>query len=229
MKKLIDKLKGKIVKRQKNEYYSLNDLDKKLEKYVDYDNGFFVELGANDGINQSNSLYFEKFRNWKGVLIEPIPHNYLLCKKNRSTLTKVFCCACTSFEYKEKFVEIIFSNLMSVPTNLESDIENPFEHAKIGKQFLNETEDNFIFGALAKPLNTLLDQANAPKVIDFLSLDVEGAEIEVLKGIDHNKYRFKYMCIENRSKEKLVAYLSQQGYEYVEDFSVHDYLFKNIR
>jgi len=41
-------------------YASINDLDKQLEHYLDYDNGFFVELGANDGINQSNTLYFEK-------------------------------------------------------------------------------------------------------------------------------------------------------------------------
>ena len=50
-------------------YFSLNDLDKKLEKYLDFDYGYFVELGANDGVNQSNTLFFERFRGWKGVLI----------------------------------------------------------------------------------------------------------------------------------------------------------------
>ena len=52
-------------------YFSLNSLDKKLEEYLDLDAGYFVELGANDGVNQSNTLYFEKFRGWHGVLIEP--------------------------------------------------------------------------------------------------------------------------------------------------------------
>ena len=46
-------------------YHSINELDKQLEKYVNYDNGFYVELGANDGINQSNSLFFELKRNWR--------------------------------------------------------------------------------------------------------------------------------------------------------------------
>ena len=44
---------------------SINQLDEKLERYVNYDNGFFVELGANDGVSQSNSLYFEMKRNWR--------------------------------------------------------------------------------------------------------------------------------------------------------------------
>jgi hypothetical protein len=99
-------------------YFGLNNLDQKIEKYLDFDNGFFVELGANNGIEQSNTLYFELFRGWKGVLVEPTPHNYLNCRKVRSPMTNVFCNACTSFDYKEKFVEIIYSNLMTAPVGL---------------------------------------------------------------------------------------------------------------
>lgn len=215
--------------KSKSKYHSINDLDKKIEKYLNLDNGFFIELGANDGVTQSNTLYFERHRNWKGILIEPIPHNYLLCRKNRSAASLVFCCACTSFEYKENFVEIIYSNLMSTPLGLESDIDNQVEHAAIGKQFLNNTEDNFRFGALARPLNDLIVESNAPRIMDLLSLDVEGAEIEVLKGINHEEYRFKYMCIECRGKDKLVEYLSSVGYELIEILSEHDYLFRNAQ
>ncbi|MEI7509055.1 MAG: FkbM family methyltransferase [Flavobacterium sp.] len=227
MKKIFKTLFKKKVPPSK--YYSLNDLDKKLEKYLDYDNGFFIELGANDGVTQSNTLYFEKYKNWKGILVEPTPHNYLACRKNRSNDSYVYCCACTSFEYKEKFVEIVYSNLMSSPIGLESDILNPKEHAGIGKQFLDKTDDNFIFGAIAKPLNDLIINSNAPHLMDLLSLDVEGAEIEVLKGIDHSSFRFKYLCIESRSIEKLEQYLKTIGYELVESLSYHDYLFKNIQ
>jgi hypothetical protein len=118
---------------------------------------------------------------------------------------------------------------MSTPLGLESDIDNKAEHAAKGKQFLNNTDDNFRFGALARPLNDLIVESNAPKIMDLLSLDVEGAEIEVLKGINHKEYRFKYMCIECRSKDKLVEYLSSVGYEFVENLSGHDYLFKNAQ
>ena len=205
--------------------WALNDLDRKLRKYLDYPNGYFVELGANDGITQSNTILFEKTLGWRGVLIEPVPHNYLACLHNRATDNKVFCNACTSFDYKDRFVEIVFANLMSCPVGLDSDVRDPFAHAEEGSQFLAETDRVFSFGAIARPLSDILVEAGAPQTIDLLSLDVEGAELEVLKGIDHRRFRFKYMCIECREISRLSAYLSEQGYECVEKLSYHDYLF----
>ncbi len=80
-------------------YFSVNQLDRKLERYVDKDGGYFVELGANDGVTQSNSLHFEKFRGWRGLLVEPTPHNFIKCRKNRAARSAVFCAACVSFDY----------------------------------------------------------------------------------------------------------------------------------
>lgn len=215
------------LKHNKLKYKGNNNLDRKIESHVNYNNGYFVELGANDGISQSNSYYFEKYRGWKGVLVEPIPHNYLKCLKNRSKNTQVFCNACVSFDYKEKFVEIVYSNLMSTSLGLETDISNSENHALIGKQFLEKNEDNFNFGAIAKQLNNILLKANAPKKIDFLSLDVEGSEIEVLKGINHNEYRFKFICIESRDIKKINNYLTINNYLLIEQLSPIDYLFKD--
>ena len=206
-------------------YYGLNQLDRKLERYVDFDGGFYVELGANNGVDQSNTYYFEKQRNWRGVLVEPTPHNYLYCRANRSPANRIFCAACVSFDYREKFVPIAYSNLMSTPIGLQSDIAEPLAHAQVGRQFLHSYEDVFVFGALATPLNVLLLQAEAPSRIDLLSLDVEGAELEVLKGIDHDAFRFRYLCIECRDVERLKAYLFPRNYRLVDQLSQHDYLF----
>ena len=123
-------------------YFAQSNLDKKLKKYIDYKNGFFVELGANDGIQQSNTYYFEQYRNWKGILIEPIGQRYLECFRNRSKNNKIFCNACVSFEYKEKFVELTYSNLMTTPNNLESDLSNPAEHAKSGLKYIPNKNDS---------------------------------------------------------------------------------------
>ncbi len=208
-------------------YYGAENLDEKIEKYLNFDDGFYVELGANDGLNQSNTYYFEKFRNWQGVLIEPSPHIFLKLIANRSSKNAIFCNACVSFGFDQRFVEIIYSNLMSSPLNLESDIDDPVSHANLGTKFLEYTEKLYTFGAPAKTLNSILLESNAPKLIDFLSLDVEGAEIEVLKGVDHDVFRFRFICVEVRDFKKMETYLNEKGYELVEQLSVHDFLFRD--
>jgi len=215
-----------VIHKIRGGYFSINNLDQKLEKYVDFDNGFYVELGANDGVSQSNSLYFELKRGWRGVLVEPTPHNYLSCKENRSTDNFIFCNACVGFEYKEKYVDIKYANLMTVSQNLSLDLENFEEHVQIGAQFLGRNENVFEFGSVAKTLTSILEDSNSPNVIDFLSLDVEGAELDVLRGIDFGRYNFKYMLIEIRDFDRIDSFLKQFKYRFVEKFSSHDYLFK---
>jgi len=210
----------------KKRYFGLNNLDKKLEKYINIDNGYFIELGGNDGKTQSNTLYFERYRKWTGILIEPTPHNFLKCLSNRNSNTKVFCNACVSFGYRDKYVEIIYSNLMSVPVGLESDIADPCAHAELGGKFLKKNEVHFKFGAIAKTLNSIMYEANSPKIIDLLSLDVEGAELEVLKGIQFDQYSFRFMCIESRNIDLIKSFLLYHNYILIDKLSEHDYLFK---
>ena len=97
-------------KRQEKEeelYFSLNDvngvpLDKKLDLIFNKkENGFFIELGANDGLLQSNTAFFEKYRNWKGVLIEASPLLYKECVINRPK-SKCYNNACVSNDYKQE-------------------------------------------------------------------------------------------------------------------------------
>ncbi len=114
---------------------------------------------------------------------------------------------------------------MSTPISLESDIQDPRAHAQLGGRFLGHGETMFEFGAVARTLSSLLFDASAPKQIDFLSLDVEGAELEVLKGVDHRAFRFKFILVECRDFPKLNTYLEMQGYKFVEKLSSQDYLF----
>jgi len=62
---------------------ALNRIDRKLERHLDFDGGVFVEAGANDGVTQSNTYYFEKFRGWTGLLVEPEPALAAACRRNR--------------------------------------------------------------------------------------------------------------------------------------------------
>jgi FkbM family methyltransferase len=208
-------------------YHGQWKIDERIEKYLNFDGGYYVELGAVDGIGLSNTLYFERNRKWSGLLVEPVPHNFLKCIANRSAeKNKIFCNACVGFDYKEQFVEMIYSHYMSTAIGLDSDIANPHAHAESGKNYLGSTDEKiFKFGAAAATLNHLLISAHAPQVIDFLSLDVEGAELEVLKGIDHATYKFKIMCVESRDPARITNYLSNFDYKYLEQISPHDYLY----
>ena len=93
------------------------------------------------------------------------------------------------------------AKLRSVSSSLESDLESVDEFTAEGRSFLGPSQGNISFGAQAKPLSRILDEAGSPKSIDFLSLDVEGAELEVLKGIDFDKYCIRYMLVECRDLE----------------------------
>ena len=61
--------------------FGFSNLDNKLSKYLNYKNGFYIELGANDGVFASNTYYLQKKLNWNGILIEPSPNLFTRCKK----------------------------------------------------------------------------------------------------------------------------------------------------
>lgn len=200
-------------------------MDEVLEKLLPHRNGFYVELGANDGALASNSYYFELKKQWKGVLIEPCPNLYLSCLKRRGENNYVFCNACVPFEYTDKFVSMRYSDSMTISEDLTLDIGNSDTFIESGDKYLAAGEKSFEFGARAATLNALLDEASAPFLIDFLSLDVEGAELAVLQGVDFSRYNFKFMIIECRDLEPLLNYLSPLGYVLQEKVTHHDYLF----
>jgi FkbM family methyltransferase len=206
-------------------YWGLHELDRQIEKYLDFEDGYFVELGANDGRFQSNTLYYEQFRGWRGLLVEPSPELCQRCRESRSSRNSIVNAACVSFGYTDPSVEMIYSNAMSVTLNVETDIGDPLAHAELGRQFLRPDETVFNFQAPARTLNSILLEAGAPARIDFLSLDVEGSEIEVLKGVDHEAFRFRYMLIECRDIARLNEYLGALRYRLVDKFNAHDYLF----
>ena len=214
-------------KNRRKTYYGHHELDKKLKKYLNYKNGFFVELGANDGVKQSNTFYFEKNLNWKGILIEPIKKKYLKCLKYRSNNNYFYNNACVSFNYKHSKIKMIYSDLMSSIN--DDEINNKVDakkHAQDGKKYLLKNENIEEVWVDTKTLNNIFEEINAPKLMDFLSLDVEGSELEVLNGINFLTYNFKFILIESRDDEEIKKYLISKKYNFLEKISKRDLLFK---
>jgi len=204
--------------------YSGVPLDKVIYNYLcritnAKKSNFFIELGANNGITQSNTKYLELYKNYTGILIEPIPQKYKECILNRKESTIVENKACVSFDYSESTIQLTEANL--VTTVWEEGGINALEH--VSKFGFSKN----IFEQKVASLNSILEKNNAPTYIDLLSLDVEGYELEVLKGIDFNKYTFMLLVIESREINILENYLSDKNYILIERLSNVDYIFRH--
>lgn len=181
--------------------YALNQLDFRLEPYINKRKGFFIEAGANDGISQSNTLYFEKYKQWTGLLIEPIPVLAEKCRSNRP-ICIVENCALVPTDYQDKTVDMLYCNLMSVVKGGLDSERTEQEHISSGLRFLKNGEKPYSISVPAFPLSHLLDKHGIHH-IDLFSLDVEGYESQVLRGINFNKHAPNYLLIEVRSREEI--------------------------
>jgi FkbM family methyltransferase len=225
IKKLLPKSWRSFIEKNFKKYHSANGLDKKMLNYLNYENGYYVEIGANDGVLQSNTLFFEKYKNWRGILIEPIKDKYQNLIKNRNSKNIFYNKALVSFEYEKNTIKLIYSDLMTtIKDNIKIDINKQLQE---GDRHLNFYEKKEEFVAETSTLNDLLDSSNAPNLIDFFSLDTEGYEKEILKGIDFNKYNFKFLLVECINNfDEISFFLKKKNYEFIEKLSHIDYLFK---
>jgi len=188
-------------------FNALNQLDKKMLEFINYENGYFIECGANDGVDQSNTWYYEKILNWSGILIEPLSKQFQELKKNRSKKNKFFNMALCSSESNNTM--ILEDNDLTSSTSKQN----------------NKTVKSNTESVQSTTLTKILDEVSAPNLIDFFSLDVEGFEDQVIKGINFNKYNFKYFLIETKN-EKVINFLFNKNYVLIKKLSYHDLLFK---
>ena len=208
----------------KVKYVGQNKMDMEIAKYLNWENGYFIELGASDGIKFSNTLHLDLYHGWKGVLIEPSPIEFQKLIRNRSKRNSFVNCACVEKSFKDDTLELIYSGLMTIDMNHKLGIEYPEDHAKIGSEFIDV--ETYRFEVKASTLTDVLVECNSPSEIDFLSLDVEGSELNVLNGLDFNFFTIKYILIETREKETIERYLLSFSYHLVAKLSDQDFLFE---
>lgn len=170
-------------------------------------NGFFVDLACADGIYISNSYFLEKNLGWSGLLFEPNPGYEESVKAHRTSPLVTMCVT----DVPNETVRFRIDNGML--GGIVSDDTDNSENVR-GEQ-LKDAE------IIELPTTTLFDElekAGAPAVIDFMSLDIEGAEWIALRNFDFNRYKFRCMAIE-RPNEPLDLMLESHGYRQVAHLS----------
>jgi len=181
--------------------------------------GWFIDSGAGpDGIRGSNSYVLETEFGWKGLLVEPHPECFKRVEANRSAIVEQYCLTDSFGEVD--FVINEYPELSSIPEHLS---EPDFVAAGYAHKLLPKVK------VPTAPLWELLRRHNFPPVIDYLSLDIEGAEWIALKDFPFEEFRILCMTIERNAKfyDKLRAKLHKEGYRLVrvvipDDFYVHE-------
>ncbi len=210
-----------IFLRRVRDRFAHSELDTKLERYLDFDGGTFIEAGANDGVTQSNTLYFEGRRGWRGLLIEPIAHLAQECRRYRPHAL-VEQVALVSAEREPGPIVLRYANLMSVVKGGMRTGEEEDAHIAAGCEV--QKVETYELSVPSATLSSLLDKHGIAH-IDLLSLDVEGYELNALKGLDLSRHRPRFILVEARYRDEVHAYLSGL-YELVDELTIHDLLYR---
>lgn len=163
--------------------------------------GYFVEIGAGDGNFISNTLLLEKDYGWHGILCEPVPKQVEKIRQTRSAIVEAACIYSTSLN-KIEFLEVEGVEYLSgIKSLLSNDLLRSSMLGK-AKAYLLETIS----------LDDLLDKHNAPQEIDFLSIDTEGSEYNILQAYSFSR-KFKIICVENNNNDMIMqSLLKEKGY-----------------
>ena len=194
-----------------HKYYSNITNNDKFVHYIFGNNkGYYIEAGAVNGITNSNTLFLENALNWNGILVEPSSIYRELCINRPKS--KCFNFILGNKDTYTNFIE--FSNCYNELSCTQSSFENLYNEDSTGRKdiinFYNEAIKNKnITNIEQKLLDTILDSINAPLIIDYLSLDVEGSEEEIINSINLSKRTFLLISCENLYKSE---YLELNGY-----------------
>src|SRR5882724_8310898 len=199
-----------------NKYYSQYGQDKYLNEKIfrGKPDGFFVEVGAHDGISFSNGYFFEKNLGWKGICIEPNPYRYAELCANRKSLNLNVCIA-----RQEGVVDF---TLITGYGEMLSGITDQYDNKhveRIKATLVEKGGEMKNVPVKSIPLKTIFRENNVSEV-SFISIDVEGGEMEVLESIDFTATHIKCFAIENNYHTKEIPeFMRSKGYRIVKRLS----------
>ena len=171
--------------------------------------GYFVEFGATNGVDISNTWLLEKLFNWDGIVAEPSSYWHKDLHAYRDCHIETDCVWSKSGE------TLIFNEVSAEKANYGpelstidafSSVDVHAETRQSGKKYQVNTIS----------LNDLLVKYNAPTTIDYLSIDTEGSEFEILSNFDYDKYDVKIITCEHNytpMREEIFNFLTSKNYK----------------
>jgi FkbM family methyltransferase len=198
-------------------FYSQYKQDEYLETTIfkGYKGGFYVDVGSHDGVSLNNTLYFERNNNWSGINIEPIKDVFDKLVENRTAdrNTNINCAICNydgeaDFYLNEGYTEMLSGIIENYDARHLERLKNE------NTEMLATTQ---VVKVNTKRLQTILDE-HVVSHIHYLSIDVEGAEFEVIKSIDFDKVFVDVIGFENNYEEvsiPIIQYLIKKGFKVI--------------
>jgi len=192
-------------------YFSNSGQDKYMYEHFfkNKRHGVFVDIGAHNGVEQSNSFFFEKQLDWTGICVEPLPEVFAQLKKNRNCICIHGCVA--EFNGLGKFLRI------SDPERLSGliDYYDPRHMDRIDREVHQLGGTKNIIEMRCYTLENILEKHGVFH-IDYLSIDTEGNELAILESIDFDKFYIDVIDIENNYYcKKIRKFLEKKGYRYI--------------
>jgi FkbM family methyltransferase len=177
-------------------------------------NGFYVEIGAYDGVSKNSTKILEA-NGWDGACIEAHPERFKKLEQNRN-------CRCIN--------GAVWNNTGIVDFALMPEKKRGWDG--IVKTLADRAKHYLLYAEIIEIKSYTWKDLNLPLNINYLQIDVEGAELEILKHIDFKKYNIDYICLEDNeyfhSKDTTYRdFMTSVGYTLIEELGV-DTLYKKI-
>jgi FkbM family methyltransferase len=190
-------------------YKSQYQQDQFIDKVVfnKKNKGFFIDIGAHDGVTFSNSFFFEKERNWDGICIEPNPSVFNILINNRNSKNYNVCIGNQNSMVEFTQIEGYSEMLSGV-----SEKYNKEHLIRINQEIKEKGGQIKIIKSKMVKLATIEDLEN--KTVDFISIDTEGNELAIIESIDFNILNVNCLVIENNYNDtKIVERLEQNNFK----------------
>lgn len=194
-----------------NNYVSQFQQDKFLDRVVfdQKDKGFFIDIGAHDGVTISNTLYFEKKKNWDGICIEPNPNVFDKLRQNRKSQNLNVCIGNGNRTVKFTKIEGYSEMLSGISDSYDQRHLERINH-EIAAKGGTKTEIDVAMITLDS-IDNLKGQN-----IDFISIDTEGNEFDIVKSINFDALQISALVIENNyNDDRIRNYLQDFGYSLI--------------